>query len=73
MDFTAIVTATVTGASGFDGDGNVTTISTGMTNNQTVTVQVRDKGGYDDDTRSSTGTGTRAGTGTGTDTIAAGR
>jgi hypothetical protein len=63
MDFTAIVTATVTGGSGFDGDGNVTTISTGMTNNQTVTVQVRDKGGYDDDT----------GTGTGTDTISGGR
>jgi hypothetical protein len=65
MDFTAVVTATVTGGSGFDGDGNVTTISTGMTNNQIVTVQVRDKGGIDDNTATGTGTGT----GTGTDTI----
>ena len=30
MDFTAIVTATVTGGSAYDGDGNVTTMATGI-------------------------------------------
>ena len=41
MNYTAIVTATT---------------SLGVTNNQTITVQVRDVGGVDDDTGTGTGT-----------------
>ncbi|MDA8605324.1 hypothetical protein N9L25_03875, partial [Gammaproteobacteria bacterium] len=53
MDFTATVTATS---------------SIGTINTQTITVQVRDVGGVDDDTGTGTGTGTGVGTGTGTAT-----